>query len=367
MEQLTYRKIKYLQRVLDKFTCGGEFVDISMVDGGRINATYKVTFSSNGGNPISYILQKLNPEVFPNVDGVMANAIMVTDYLRSEGQETLSYVHTKDGNWLFKEGTSVYRMMPFIKAKVRQSVTGPRDMRLLGGAVASFANGLRGFDANKLIDTIPDFHNTPDRFDNCILSALSCSLHNDERIENSREELDYVISKKKIVGVIEIARLKGDIPTRVTHNDTKLNNVLFDLRTNKPRCMIDLDTVMKGTPLNDIADAIRYGANVVSEEEKNAKSVDIELGLVEAFLNGYAEVAPELLSQNEIDLLPMAIMLMPMELGMRFLTDYYNHDKYFKVSYKTNNLVRARVQFALARKIEEKMDEITKIIQRVFN
>ena len=258
-------------------------------------------------------------------------------------------------------------MTKFIHAEIFQNITRPKDMFNLGYAVGNFSTGLKEFDAKVLVDTIPNFHNTAIRYENLLVSALNNIFRAENyRVKEAEKEIGFVNQNREFFGTIVDAITRGDIPIRVTHNDTKLNNVLFDRKTNIPRCLIDLDTVMSGSVLYDIADAIRSGANTSSEEEKKALNVKIDLELVKEFLKGFRKGAPNLLTDNEIALLPMAIKIIPFELGMRFLTDYFDGDKYFGIINSDDNLVRARVQFALVKDIDKNFDEISKIVKEIL-
>ncbi len=374
--QLSYGEIVKIKGIAEHFKiCPGEITHVIPIDSGRINSTYKIVVSSKD-DTTSYMLQRINEHVFNDVEAVMTNATKVTEHLRSKGKQSLEYIDVKldDGDFpylnckeLYSDGRDVYRMTKFIHAEVFQSISRPNDMRMLGYAVGDFAVGLSDFDANLLYDTIPDFHNTKQRFENLLLSAVNNLLSGkNTRAKDAEKEIKFAIKNKSLFSTIVDLLASGEIPLRVTHNDTKINNVLFDRKTNLPRCLIDLDTVMKGSILYDIADAIRSGANMSSEEERNSLNVKINLELVKEFLIGFKSSAPKLLTKREIELIPIAIKIIPFELGMRFLTDYFDGDLYFGVVNKDDNLVRARVQFALVRDIEHKMDKIEQIVKEVF-
>lgn len=364
---LSYSEIQHLKQIAKKFQIAdGEITHVIQVNSGRINSSYKITVTQET-DTVSYMLQRINTHVFPNVKEVMNNALLVTNHLRAKGMETLEYVYTVDNEPLYHDD-GMYRMTKFIHAEIFQSITRPEDMYNLGYAVGQFDMGLSDFDASQLIDPIPFFHNTSVCYQNLLISALNNSLSaKNSRVKEAEEELKFVNENRELFGTIVDAITRGEIPIRVTHNDTKLNNVLFDRKTNVPRCLIDLDTVMKGTVLNDIADAIRSGANTSTEEERKAYNIKIDLELVKAFLKGFNKSAEKLLSKNEIKLLPTAIQLMPFELGMRYLTDYFDGDIYFGIINPDDNLVRARVQFALAKEIRRNMDEIIEIVKEVFD
>ena len=365
---LSYSEIKRIKDVARQFRiASGEITHVIQVNSGRINASYKITVTQST-DTVSYMLQRINTHVFPKVQDVMNNAILITSHLKSKGLETLEYIYTLDGEPLYFNDDGVYRMTKFIHAEIFQTITRPKDMFNLGYAVGQFAVGLNDFDAKLLVDPIPDFHNTGVRYQNLLISAVNNTLRaENDRVKDAEKEIKFVNANREFYGIITDAITRGDVPLRVTHNDTKLNNVLFDRKTNIPRCLIDLDTVMKGTVLYDIADAIRSGANTSTEEERKAYNIRIDLELVEEFLKGFNEGAPNILSRKELVLLPIAIKTMPIELGMRYLTDYFDGDVYFGIINPDDNLVRARVQFALAKEIDKNMDDIAKMVFSVFS
>lgn len=365
---LSYSEIQHIKGVASQFRIAdGEITHVIQVNSGRINASYKITVTQET-DTVSYMLQRINTHVFADEKVVMNNALLVTNHLRAKGFETLEFIYTKFGEPLYYDSTGVFRMTKFIHAEIFQTITRPKDMFNLGFAVGEFSVGLSDFDATKLGDTIPNFHNTSHRYQNLLISAVNNVLHSNvpTRVREAEKEIDLVNENRELYDVIVSAINRGDIPLRVTHNDTKLNNVLFDRKTNIPRCLTDLDTVMRGTVLWDIADAIRSGANVSTEEERKAFKIKIDLELVKEFLCGFSAGAPGMLTKKEIQLLPVAIQIMPFELGMRYLTDYFDGDIYFGITNSDDNLVRARGQFVLAKEIESHMGEIRQIVSTVF-
>ena len=218
-----------------------------------------------------------------------------------------------------------------------------------------------------LIDPIPDFHNTSIRYQNLLISAINNALTSKNgRVKEAENDIKFVNGNRAIYGCIVDSITRGDVPIRVTHNDTKLNNVLFDRKTNVPRCLIDLDTVMRGSTLYDIADAIRSGANTSTEDDRRMLNVKIDIELLREFLQGFVMGAPNILTPKEIELLPSAILILPFELGMRYLTDYFDGDIYFGIVNSDDNLMRARVQFALANDIKNNMEDIKRIVYSIF-
>lgn len=363
---LSYSEIKHIKEVAKKFKIAdGEITHVIQVNSGRINASYKITVTQEN-DTVSYMLQKINTHVFPNVQDVMNNAILITNHLRSKGMETLEYIYTLTDEPLYYED-GVYRMTKFIHAEIFQNITRPKDMYNLGFAVGQFTVGLSDFDANLLIDPIPDFHNTSIRYQNLLISAINNALTSKNgRVKEAENDIKFVNGNRAIYGCIVDSITRGDVPIRVTHNDTKLNNVLFDRKTNVPRCLIDLDTVMRGSTLYDIADAIRSGANTSTEDDRRMLNVKIDIELLREFLQGFVMGAPNILTPQEIELLPSAILILPFELGMRYLTDYFDGDIYFGIVNSDDNLMRARVQFALANDIKNNMEDIKRIVYSIF-
>ena len=365
---LSYLDIQQLKKIARQFAIAeGEITHVIPVDGGRINTTFKITVTQKN-DTVSYMLQRINTKVFSDINAVMSNALLVTEHLRRKDIQTLEFVPVCSGGYIYED----YRMTKFIHAEIFQTITRPRDMYNLGYAVGVFAKGLSDFDVNRIVDTIPNFHNTKVRFNDLLMSAINyCYKNRDkgsiERVGYSYEEICTANKYHDLYGVIVDAIDHGDIPMRVTHNDTKLNNVLFDRKTNTPRCLIDLDTVMKGSVLYDIADAIRSGANISTEDERNVFKSLIDLELVREFLKGFKDGAPNLLTKKEIELIPIAIQILPLELGIRYLTDYLNGDVYFHIVNSEDNHNRAKIQFALAEDIKRKMDDISRIVKEVFD
>ncbi len=365
---LSYSEIKHIKEIANQFKIAdGEITHVIKVDSGRINSSYKITVTQEN-DTVSYMLQKINSHVFSNVYDVMNNALLITNHLRAKGIETLEYISTYDDSPLYLDGDDFYRMTKFIHAEIFQNITRPKDMFNLGYDVGQFSVGLYDFDANYLVDPISNFHNTSIRYQNLLISAVNNSLTvNNGRVKEAENDIKFVNENRQFYGIIVDAITRGDVPIRVTHNDTKLNNVLFDRKTNVPRCLIDLDTVMRGSTLYDIADAIRSGANTSTEDERRMLNIKIDIELMKEFLDGFAESAPNILTPKEVELLPMAILILPFELGMRYLTDYFDGDIYFGIVNPDDNLMRARVQFALAKNIKENMKDIMKIVYSIFD
>lgn len=355
--------------VLDKFNFKGTLLSCEKFGSGHINTTYMASYD-DGGKVSKYIVQRINANVFKNIDELMDNVFAVTSFLREKikscggdpDRETLNYIKTCDGDKFFRlNDEDFYRAYRFVdNSKSYNSVDSAEVFGKSGAAFGRFQKYLCDFPAATLNETIPDFHNTIWRFKNEFLPALE----NDsmDRAKDCRKEIEFVLQREadcsRLVDLIE----KGDLPIRVTHNDTKLNNVIFDEETDDAICVIDLDTVMPGLALYDFGDSIRFGANTADEDEPDTSKVSISLEYFKAYAKGFLSEAGESLNPCEIDNLAFSAKLMTFECGMRFLTDYLNGDTYFKIAYPEHNLVRARNQFALVADMESKMSDMEKII-----
>ena len=249
-----------------------------------------------------------------------------------------------------------------IENTIGYAIAESRDMfEDAGRAFGTFVRNLSGFPAEELYEVIANFHNTESRFSD-FKKALENNYEN--RKDNVKEEIEFVLSREKYTSKV-VSKLKsGEIPLRVTHNDTKLNNVLMDVDTNRAVCVIDLDTIMPGSLLYDFGDAIRSGCNTGLEDEKDLSKVSFDIDLFESFSKGFLEGIGDNITKEEMELLPFAGILMTYECGMRFLGDYLNGDVYFKTQYPEHNLVRCRTQFKLVRDMEERLGEMSEIVSR---
>ena len=351
------------------FDFGGEVTSVVPYGNGHINDTYAVTCSLAGGS-VRFILQRLNPVVFPDRAGLMRNMIAVTGFLRKavlrDGgdpeRECLRLIPLKDGSpYLTDESGDVWRATQFIENTDAYLVAeSPEMFASAGEAFGKFMARLGGFDASSLFEVIPRFHDTPDRYAR-FLASLERNAAG--RIDEAKDEIAFVRERGEGCSVITDALERGEVPVRVTHNDTKLNNVLIDTATKEAVCVIDLDTVMPGSMLYDFGDAVRVGCSTAKEDERDLSLVDFDLGLFRAFTEGYLAGAGRSVTAAELGLLPDAARLMTFECGMRFLTDFLDGDTYFKTAYPEHNLVRARTQFKLVRTMERLRPEIVRAVK----
>ncbi len=370
MSKLSYSTIRKLADIVKQFVTEGKVENIISFGGGRINSTYLVTMKIDSSLS-RYLLQNVNNNVFTDVNSLMSNIISVTDHIRSQGGQSLMFLEcvnpsAENGPYIYVDGdNNCWRMYPYIEAEVYPCIIDSDDAFMLGEAIADFSRMLEHFDATMLVDTIPDFHNTLKRFETFLVSVAEDIINGKYRTMNVKPEIKFVIDHKEYMGILVNALQRGDIPVGVTHNDPKISNALFSKTTGAPICMIDLDTVMSGTPLYDIGDALRSIANTDSEDAKTTENVSFSIEIYEAFMKGYLRKMNRALSQNEKKLIPYAPIVIGLELGMRFLTDHIQGNVYFKTDYEGQNLERARVQFALVSDIEQKLK--TGILQKVLD
>ena len=350
------------------FAFAGTVTDVSPYGNGHINDTYAVT-CQNGDGKVRYILQRLNGNVFPDRAGLMRNMIAVTEYVRAaivrEGgdpeRECLRLIPTSDGQpYLTDENGDVWRATQFIENTDAYLVADDADMfRDAGRAFGKFMQRLAGFDAENLFEVIPHFHDTARRYAAFVRATERNAAG---RKDTAATEIDFALRRREGCDILTEGLADGSLPVRVTHNDTKLNNVLIDVGTRKAVCVIDLDTVMSGSMLFDFGDGVRAGCSTAKEDEKDLSLVDFDMNLFRAFSEGYLDGAGDSVTENEIALMPAAARLMTLECGVRFLTDYLDGDVYFRTAYPEHNLVRARTQFRLVERMEALADDMKTVV-----
>lgn len=365
--------ISTLNELVSAFTFEGELVNTTQLREGHINDTYVFDFNDNGKTN-RYLVQVLNTYVFRQPEALMSNVVGVTNHLRKAiianggdpERECLTVYPAKSGKPYYIDSTGrFWRCYNFISnAHSCQSVENETVFFNAAKAFGNFQKMLADYPGETLTETIPNFHNTVSRFAD-FKKALADNLSG--RVDTAKAEADFVLAREADCAVLVDLLAAGELPLRVTHNDTKLNNVMFDNETNEGICVVDLDTVMPGLSLYDFGDSIRFGANTASEDEKNISKVSLSLDLFKAYTLGYLTSAGESLTAKEIEYLPFSAKLMTLECGMRFLGDYFNGDTYFKTEYPEHNLVRSRTQFELVADIERKMPEMKKIVADCCN
>ncbi|HHW25435.1 MAG TPA: aminoglycoside phosphotransferase family protein [Clostridiales bacterium] len=359
----------YFARLLGMFELEGEPVSVAECKSGNINKTFVVDTSSGK----KYILQRVNESVFRNPDAVMENIVNVTEFLRKKiierggdpAREALTLIPAKTGGYsaISDDGGywRVYAAIP--NAVAHDKIERPGQFYNAGYAFGEFQRLLADFDATKLHETIPNFHNTPLRYE-----AYRAALEADEygRAAEVKPEIEFIEEHKWLCPIITEGIAIGKFPMRVTHNDTKLNNIMMDADTDEAVCVIDLDTVMPGSLLFDYGDAIRYGASNAAEDEKDLSQVYIRTELFEEFTSGFIRGIGGELTADEAKAMPVSVAVIALELGMRFLTDYLNGDKYFKVLYDSHNLDRTRTQLKLVSDVLKKRAELEAIVEGVL-
>lgn len=355
-----------LRAVVEQFCVEGKVQTIAEYGNGHINATYLVQTTEK-----KYIFQKINTGIFKDVDSLMENIQGVTGYLTEQikerggnpDRETLQVIPTREGQSYYRddEGNS-YRVYLFItEATSFDAVEKPEDFYASAVAFGNFQSLLAQYPAHTLHETIPDFHNTPKRFQAFLQAVKEDVCH---RAASVQEEINFVLDHEKDMSVLTDMLEKGELPLRVTHNDTKLNNVMIDDATGKGICVIDLDTVMPGLSVNDFGDSIRFGANTAVEDETDLSKVSLSLELYELYAKGFLEGCKGSLTDNELRMLPMGAKTMTLECGMRFLTDYLSGDTYFRIHREHHNLDRCRTQFALVADMEKKWAQMEAVSRK---
>lgn len=355
--------------ICNKFDFEGKCDSCERFGSGHINKTYIAKYNTPNGVQ-KYVIQKINGNVFKNIDDLMDNVFAVTSYLRrviaenggDPDRETLHYIKTKDGQKYYCDGNDFYRAYVFVKDSVSyDSVDSAKTFMSSGIAFGRFQKLLSGFNADSLAETIPNFHNTPWRYEHEFIPAVERDSYG--RKDDCADLIEEYVSRRDVMSRLVDMVDRGEIPLRVTHNDTKLNNVMFDSHTGECICVIDLDTVMPGLALYDFGDSIRFGASTATEDEQNLDLVSMDMDYFAAYAKGFLSECGDYLTPAEKDNLAFAAMLMTLECGMRFLTDYLNGDTYFRTEYPGQNLARSRNQMKLVKDMEQKMDEMKKIIK----
>ena len=351
---------EYLAQVLDAFALEGAAVSCEKYGCGHINVTY-LTVTDTGRR---YILQKINQTIFRDVEALMGNIKAVTDWLRRQTEDprgVLRLVPCRDGRcWLRHGDGSAWRVYDFVENSLcLQQPESPADFYESAAAFGRFQQMLRDFPASTLTEILPNFHNTADRY-----RIFRETLVRDPmgRAASARAEIDFVLAREEEASALIRLLEEGQLPLRVTHNDTKLNNVMLDADTRKALCVIDLDTVMPGLSLYDYGDSIRFGASSAAEDERDLRKVFVKLDLFETYTRGYLSACPDL-TEGEKACFPLGAKLMTLECGVRFLTDWLDGDHYFAVHRPDHNLDRCRTQFRLVTDMEEKWEQMHRIVE----
>lgn len=352
---------KGFQTTLNNFKIDSPAVSCIDFGCGHINSTFCVTTESSR----RYILQKINENTFRDPDALMENIVRVTEHLRSVNDDpraVLNLVPTYNGKYHIRNHDGCWRVYDFVEGTIcLQEPESERDFYEVAVGFGRFQQQLKDFPAETLHESIPNFHNTPDRY-RIFHEVLNADCLG--RAKSVQREIDFFLSHEEEMATLQTLRDSGELPTRVTHNDTKLNNVLLDAKTRKALCVIDLDTVMPGLSLYDFGDSIRFGAATAAEDETELARMTLGLSLFETFTRGYMESCSDL-TALEREFLPLGAKTITIECALRFLTDYLDGDRYFATHRPGHNLDRARAQIALASDMEKKWDAMRKIVESI--
>ncbi len=350
------RAVSHFDVTIDPATC-------VPFGGGHINDTFMFSSADKTKNE-KYIIQAINTNVFKNPEQIMDNIRMVSEHIMNKTggcHAVMCFIPTKSGRYYHPDRDNrVWRLYRFVPAICLDFPENEADFYECAFAFGEFQKNLSDFPAEKLFETIPDFHNTPKRF-STFLKAVENDLCG--RASEVEAEINFIKEREEFYSVLLQSYKSGKLPLRVTHNDTKSNNVLLDPDTRKALCVIDLDTIMPGFSVNDFGDAIRFGASTATEDEKDLSKVTMSLSMFKAYTEGFLKGVDGLLTDCEIELLPEGAKMMTVECGMRFLTDYLEGDTYFKTSYEGQNLDRCRTQLKLVADMEAKWDEMKAIVR----
>lgn len=367
---MVYNEIK---DVIRQFRFEGKYIGAEELHSGNVNNTYRLFYNTQDGGKSDYVLQQINTYAFKRPEEVMHNILAVTAHLRRSmldaGEDpdnrVLTCIPTRTGEFMYRDGQGRYwRAYRYIhSAFAYDRVEKPEHFREAGRAFGEFQRMLSDFPAEDLYDTIPHFHDTRRRF-----YAFVAAVAEDKvgRVADLEQEIDFFFDRRKRMSRIVRRIEDGRIPLRVTHNDTKINNIMIDEKTGRAVCVIDLDTVMAGSALFDYGDAIRFGASTAAEDEPDTSRISLDLNLFREFTAGFLSEVGDLLTEEEIRCLPLSIETMTCELAMRFLTDYIEGDVYFRVKSPDHNLIRAHAQMKLLEDVESKNEQMHAIIDELI-
>ena len=373
MEHLN-KKEEICRKVAENFQFAGKITKMSPYGSGHINDTFMLTCELEDGSNKHYILQRMNDDIFRNPKELMENVVNVTTFLRKKiiaaggdpERETLNIILTKDGaSYLQDEAGDYWRSYVFIDdATCFDLVEKPEQFYESAVAFGNFQSLLSDYPAETLHETIEKFHDTRNRF-----ALFKKAVEEDVmgRAASVEKEIRFVLEREEIANCFAEMLDRHELPLRVTHNDTKLNNVMLDDKTGKGICVIDLDTVMPGLAMNDFGDSIRFGASTALEDETDLTKVSCSMELFELYTKGFLKGCDGKLTAKEIELMPMGAKTMTFECGMRFLTDYLQGDKYFRIHREGHNLDRCRTQFKLVEDMEQKWYTMNEIVKKYSN
>lgn len=350
-----------IQSAAFAFTLEGTPVASQEFGHGHINQTLKITTDTGH----EYVLQHINKNVFKDPVKLMENVCAVTEHVRvrtHDPRASLHFIPTRDGSFCHRDEAGEYwRMYEFVDGFCLEAPESDEDFYQSALAFGRFQEMLSDFPADTLYETIPNFHNTPDRYRQFREAVSRDAVGRRAAVQ---DDIDAVLALEDIACSLQKLLDEGKLPLRVTHNDTKLNNVLLDKTTRKNLCVLDLDTVMPGLSAHDFGDSIRFGAATAAEDEPDTDKMKLDLKLFQVYTRGFLEATPSL-TPLEIQVLPLGAASITLELVVRFLRDYLNGDTYFKTAYPEHNLVRARAQLALAKDMLAKLEQMNAIVARL--
>lgn len=361
----------HIKKVAGEFAIAGEFIEGGEVHSGHINATYMATFETADGQRNRYIFQRINEKVFKDPLAVMRNVEMVTRHINlkvmrvkrdMDGQTLNLYPARGGGSYVLGEGGGIWRCYNFIEGcRTYEIIENTRQAYQAAHAFGAFQDLVSDISIQDIEETIPDFHNTPKRYGRLMEAVEEDSCG---RLAQVATEIDFVRDRKKLVSKLLDMSHAGLLPARITHNDTKINNVMIDEATDEAVCVIDLDTVMPGLSLYDFGDLVRTAVSPAAEDERDLSKVDLRMSIFEALAEGYVD-ACDCLCDAELDNLAFAGILISLETGIRFLTDHLEGDVYFKIQREGQNLDRARTQFKLVELLEAQQGQMESFVKRL--
>lgn len=363
--------MEQLFNIAESFNIQGKVISVEQINKGYINRTYKVE-ALHENNIYKYILQRINTNVFPNVADLMSNFQLATNhlsrFLKMPGAHNQGPVQepllTKEGKLYLEIDSGVWRMMTYFDNVYSLDIPeNPTVFYYAGVAFGSFIKAMTSVDATKVKEVIPNFHNTSSRYADLENAILRDAV---KRAEGVMAEINFIRDRAPLFDKISQALDCGLIPTRICHNDCNLNNILFDNQTKLPVAIIDLDTVMLSSPLYDFGDSMRIGTNTAKDDEKDLSKVSCSIELYEAYARGYLEACGNILTKEELELLPLSSLIITAEDGIRFLADYINGDTYYHIDYADQNLDRARTQLKLLEDMENKLSEIKRVLKNIY-
>ena len=363
----------FLDEVITQFSFQGQLIHCTPFGSGHINDTFLLTYRRANRSKYKVVLQKINTTAFKKPEELMLNMMNICSHLRAKigmaggdpDRETLTPLYTKNGKPYYWDSTGgFWRATLYIADSISYNqVEKPEHFYESALAFGRFQSLLSDFPAHTLFETIPGFHDTAAR-----LEVFKQAVEEDimGRADSVREDIQFILDREDVAHCFGDLLKAGEIPLRVTHNDTKLNNVMFDINTDKAICVVDLDTVMPGLAMNDFGDSIRFGASTAAEDERNLNKVWCDLELFRQYTKGFLEGCQGKLTPKEVELLPMGAKVMTYECGMRFLTDYLQGDTYFKISRENQNLDRFRTHKKLVSDMEDKWEQMHQIVKELY-